>query len=80
MTCISFLFGSLKYAPEIWAAVDVCEMRFGTSVGICDRHCFDLAVSRGVPRWLASSLAIFSSALFCAKLAQNLEPLPYFLN
>jgi hypothetical protein len=38
VNCVSFLFG-LKYAPEIWAVVDVCEMRVGTSVGICDRHC-----------------------------------------
>ena len=71
VNCVSFLFGSLKYAPEIWAvvSVDVWEMRVGSSVGICDRHYFDLGVSKGVPRWLASSLAIFFSTLFCANQA-----------
>lgn len=39
VNCVSFLFGSSKYVPEIWAVIDVCEMIVGTSVGICDRDC-----------------------------------------
>jgi hypothetical protein len=34
VNCVSFLFGSLEYAPKIWAVVDVCMIGVGTSVGI----------------------------------------------
>lgn len=75
VNCVSFLSGSLKYAPEIWAVVDVCEMRglllgFATDIFLTwrSRRCAQVAsfISR-YPLW-CPLLCRQSRAMVCGEL------------